>query len=244
MSAEEIVRQERIHQELKQQAERERQVRLLQEKTNSIRQDLQQGNYSFTLERIIYLCFESSKARGWWHNLETLEFRANRNKAEMICLMHSEVSEAYEAWVTGESDDKLPNRNGCEVELADALIRIFDFAVGFQSETFFKELIYDLPIYGYGITRTFSLEESFQFCQKNETVTLLDVHMHLSCAMEAVRKDKDWGVHLSDAAVACVQFANNHEFDLANAVIEKMRYNMSRKDHDIGERMKEGGKKF
>jgi hypothetical protein len=42
--------------------------------------------------------------------------------------MHSELSEALEALRIDSWDDKLPKRKGAEVELADAVIRILDFA--------------------------------------------------------------------------------------------------------------------
>jgi hypothetical protein len=45
-----------------------------------------------------------------------------------LCLVHSEVSEAMEGHRKGLMDDKLPHRPMCEVELADACIRIFDLA--------------------------------------------------------------------------------------------------------------------
>jgi NTP pyrophosphatase (non-canonical NTP hydrolase) len=43
-------------------------------------------------------------------------------------LIVSEVAEAMEADRKGLMDDKLPHRSGLEVELADAVIRIFDLA--------------------------------------------------------------------------------------------------------------------
>lgn len=49
---------------------------------------------------------------------------------ELIALMHSELSEALEADRKGLMDDKLPHRNGLEVELADTIIRILDAAGG------------------------------------------------------------------------------------------------------------------
>ena len=63
----------------------------------------------------------------WWHDLHTGK-RLERNKAELICLMHSELSEALEAVRKNLMDDKLPHRSGEEVELVDCLIRIFDYA--------------------------------------------------------------------------------------------------------------------
>jgi len=46
-------------------------------------------------------------------------------------LMVSEISEAMEGERKSLQDDKLPHRRMAEVELADALIRIFDYAGGF-----------------------------------------------------------------------------------------------------------------
>jgi len=42
--------------------------------------------------------------------------------------MHSELSEAMEGERKDLMDDKLPHRRMAEVELADTLIRIFDYA--------------------------------------------------------------------------------------------------------------------
>jgi NTP pyrophosphatase (non-canonical NTP hydrolase) len=51
-----------------------------------------------------------------------------RNIGELLCLVHSEVSEAMEGARKNLMDDKLPHRKMLEVELADTLIRIFDIA--------------------------------------------------------------------------------------------------------------------
>jgi len=67
--------------------------------------------------------------RKWWEDLETGK-RIERNKAEMLCLIHSEVSECLEGVRKDLMDDHLPHRKMEEVELADALIRILDYAAG------------------------------------------------------------------------------------------------------------------
>ena len=51
---------------------------------------------------------------------------------DQIALMHSELSEGYEAWRKGLNDDKLTTRSGLEVELGDCVIRIMNFARHFQ----------------------------------------------------------------------------------------------------------------
>lgn len=67
---------------------------------------------------------------GWWTNLNTGEAlnKAPRIIPEKLALIHSEISEAMEGDRKGLMDDKLPHRTMFEVELADAVIRIFDLA--------------------------------------------------------------------------------------------------------------------
>lgn len=65
----------------------------------------------------------------WWQDPITKN-RIERNVGELIALVHSEMSEALEAHRKNLMDDKLPHRKGIEVELADAVIRIFDMAAG------------------------------------------------------------------------------------------------------------------
>lgn len=84
-------------------------------------------------------CHGLAVAGGWWHDLRTGEDMTcnmpagdapKRNVGELLCLVHSEVSEAMEGHRKRLQDDKLPHRPMLEVELADAAIRIFDLAGG------------------------------------------------------------------------------------------------------------------
>jgi NTP pyrophosphatase (non-canonical NTP hydrolase) len=60
---------------------------------------------------------------GWWDN--------PREIGTLLCLVHSEISEAMEGDRKNLKDDHLPHREMMEVELADAIIRILDIA-GFK----------------------------------------------------------------------------------------------------------------
>jgi hypothetical protein len=64
---------------------------------------------------------------GWYKDPVTGE-DIDRNFGEVVALMHSELSEALEADRKGLKDDKLPHRDGREVEFADCIIRILDTA--------------------------------------------------------------------------------------------------------------------
>ena len=72
-------------------------------------------------------CHATSRKAGWYTDLTT-GAPLNRNVPEMLCLIHSEISEAMEGYRKGLNDDKLPHRKMMEVELADAMIRIGDLA--------------------------------------------------------------------------------------------------------------------
>jgi NTP pyrophosphatase (non-canonical NTP hydrolase) len=82
-------------------------------------------------------CHQANKK--WWHDVEGKKLI--RNKGELLMLIVSEIAEAMEGERKGLLDDKLPHRSMAEVELADALIRIFDYAgaYGFDLQGAYEE---------------------------------------------------------------------------------------------------------
>ena len=81
-----------------------------------------------------------------WLDLDTGQY-VERNVGELLMLTVSELSEAMEGHRKGLMDDHLPHRKMFEVELADAIIRIFDMAGALNLDVagaFREKMIYNL----------------------------------------------------------------------------------------------------
>lgn len=72
-----------------------------------------------------WLCHKLAKVSGWWDGVDPTDKVLIASK---LALVHSEISEALEGVRKDTMDDHLPDRPTVEVELADAIIRIFDLA--------------------------------------------------------------------------------------------------------------------
>lgn len=84
-----------------------------------------------TINDLVQHCHETSLAAGWWNDPETGEdLRSSPYvMATKMLLVISEIIEGVEGHRRGGlNDDKLIDRSMLEVELADAVIRIFDLA--------------------------------------------------------------------------------------------------------------------
>lgn len=62
-------------------------------------------------------CHKIAKAKGWW--------KEDRSIPELLCLVHSEVSEALEAY-------RNHDHSNFEEEISDIMIRLFDMAGKFN----------------------------------------------------------------------------------------------------------------
>ena len=101
-----------------------------------------------TLSELQQKCHYQAHNAGWWDDYYAMSDEHSRYYlAARYALIHSEVSEALEGLRKGGMDPHLPHRKNEEVELADAVIRILDYAhaVGFDLEgTIQEKLAYNL----------------------------------------------------------------------------------------------------
>ena len=161
----------------------------------------------------------------WWHDPATGK-RLDRNRGELFMLMVSEVSEAMEGERKNLMDDHLPHRRMAEVELADTVIRIMDYAgakrFNLDSDVG-KHYLPPLP--------------------ENKGDALMQIVDDLSAACRAPF-DHIACSHLARAILLIIRYASRHGYDLDGAVAEKRAYNLHRADHKAEARLAVNGKKW
>lgn len=173
----------------------------------------------------------------WWH--DEAGNRLDRNKGELLCLVHSEISEASEGILTNAMDDKLPHRPMDEVEMADTKIRLLDFSGAYR---------YDLD--GGDITVMSGVRKFFgdgSFSIEHKLAQHAVIHMHISKVMEGERKGVDAAVitgWINGALHLIELYCWLHNLDLGGAVAEKRDFNKVRKDHTYEARAQAQGKKW
>lgn len=181
----------------------------------------------------------------WWQNPATGE-RITRNKQNLLMLVTSELCEAMEGERKSLNDDHLPHRRMAEVELADTLIRLFDYAGAYG---------YDLDgavaLHLRGATPT--LLNGFAWYLYNVrppagdkgealfAIVKMVAHLGLS---EEIGDANLASTFLGCAFVRIFEYAGAHGYDLDGAVVEKRAYNATRVDHQAEARLAANGKKW
>ncbi len=87
-------------------------------------------DFAILFDELSTSVYNDNANKGFWDTKSCNS--KDRNRPEMIALMHSELSEALEAIRHGNPpDDHCPEFSSVEVELADTIIRILDYSGGF-----------------------------------------------------------------------------------------------------------------
>lgn len=196
--------------------------------------------------------------KNWWLDLET-GLPKQRNVGELLCLVHSEVSESYDGFMFNVKDDHLPEYECWAVEVADALIRLFDLVGGLKiSEQVLENLhwYFDTEDGDFDFDANIQYQlgglEDYNLKAKNTLPHELYciIHSSISRCMEAHRKGKEAEFHLNLALTIChlLGMPQCMGFDIDNNLLEildaKVAYNKQRADHKIENRKGEHGKKY
>lgn len=180
----------------------------------------------------------------WWRDPAT-GHAIQRNKGQMRMLMISEVSEAMEGERKNLMDDKLAHRRMAEVELADVVIRAFDYAGGWGyglRDIWQQRLILDaapftdMPSRYNNDWRMFTADSDKGEILEQLCVTIIKI------GQPAVVSGP--GPMLSVLLFDCEYYCRLFGYDLWGAVIEKLQYNFTRPDHQAEARLRADGKKW
>lgn len=150
--------------------------------------------------------------RNGWHDREHLPIRSRTDIAAKLALVHSEVTEAYDAWLVGErriTDEVL-------LELADVCIRSYDLLGAMDAKMAKYPAMALQPI------------ENDDF-----PTHLLDMHSALSEALEYMRKKEYLFPDVTESAILgvtlfTVSVAHHYGHDLLPVITRKMEYNALR----------------
>lgn len=162
--------------------------------------------------------------RKWWVDLET-GLPIERNKAELRMLVISELSECLEGERKNLQDDKLPHRKMAEVEMADTVIRILDYAGGFKIE------LGEIPV------DQLILMDSIPLPDNRAQFLFI-----ITCGV-CDSQDQE-SVSLRGLIWFCETYCKKFGYDLWSAVEEKLKFNATREDHTTEARKQANGKKF
>lgn len=180
----------------------------------------------------------------WWKDPAT-GLAIVRNKGQMRMLMISEVSEAMEGERKNLKDDKLSHRPMAEVELADVVIRAFDYAGGWGynlRDIWQHRLELDcapsdaVPVHFNDEWRKFNRESDKGEMLEQLCVTIIKIGQPSIVSGP--------GPMLSVLLFNCEFYCRLFGYDLWGAVFEKLQYNFTRKDHQAEARLRVDGKKW
>lgn len=149
-------------------------------------------------------------SKGFWP-----ENVADRNVGEALCLIHSEISEAFEGALSGDQDDKIPDYSGFSAEIADTMIRALDLGGALGAD--FDSINWD--------TEEGPLVSPFTSVSED----LMLAHLIVSQALEADRKGRrdDMLGALVDLFALCMEILYKHGTPL-NVIFDKVAYNIGR----------------
>lgn len=168
------------------------------------------------LAQYVHKCNEK-----WWQDPVTKQ-RIERNKGELLMLVITELAEACEGERKNLMDDKLPHRKMAEVEMADAAIRLLDFAAGF----------------GYSLV----YQDTWYLNKNNKGDALRQITQSVASVIHASGSEYMGNINLAITQIR--MYCELYNYDLYGAIKEKLAYNSLRVDHTHEARLQAGGKQW
>lgn len=224
----------------------------------NLKTDLEIKESDNPINVLVALCHQVARAKGWW-DVDSKPF------PEFISLCHSELDESFDFVEDSANegadrmDDHLPNYPGCVVELADTIIRVFDFvgnrmvnfekvmklalvsALGVPRETLKErgiDIVNDEPIIFSDLASDIEMPEMAGDEFAAFLVFLSKAHSGLSAALEQNRKgvspmSDEVLIPLASTVWHCI-FAFAIFFEdigiLEKIILDKLNYNLSREN--------------
>ena len=164
----------------------------------------------------------------WWQDIHTGE-PVDRNKGELLMLVITELAEAVEGIRKNLMDDKLPHRRMEEVEMADAFIRLLDYAAGFEIGNLGDPETYE----------NIHPEDFTRLTNKAEAVLMIADQI-----LDIYKAEYEQAFEVSITISMIIEYCDWHGLDLMGAYEEKMAFNAIRADHQHEARLAANGKKF
>ena len=207
------------------------------------------------LELLSSKCHEVAKERGWWDkplyedDLMYLHIRVSN-------LILSELSECFEGLRSDKQDDHLPQYKMEVVELADVLIRVFDY-YGFLKDYLNGEypVGYDICKVNVETHAEMTTDLCFQAIlmkgyfidyrgegDENKDNSMFFKHKQLRYMHKAALKN--WPEDFLELVYLVIYYCDKMNLPLVEAFDAKMKYNKTRKDHSREARAAADGKKF
>jgi len=158
----------------------------------------------------------TTENKKWWFLDDGTPIDISNERLSLLIL--SEIIEAFEAFRKNLKDDKLPHRDGIEVELADAIIRLLDRMEGKDMEKFKHD-------YSHYKNNNFDFEKS----------------LHHICKL-LTHPERGGNTELLVHSILDICY--DMGYDVLSAIKEKREYNKTRLDNTKAHRDSINGKKF
>ena len=185
---------------------------------------------------------------GWWTDKDTGESLVGKRPLGMItALIHSEVSEAMEGLRKNLQDDHLPERPMVEVELADTAIRCYDFLgseLSGHRVVVNEDIVSATKEYVQVTFETLDAETEIDYLAGIHTIISDGYKDSVFASENKPTQNAEFAHSCLTTIVACEEMSDKFGYDLTGAMTDKLAYNLTRADHKLENRKKEGGKEF